>query len=111
MIFLADHIGQRRQKLEWIQTRRSGGKGWIQPNSAQQILLPNAPSIPSHNNVFGYEENEKGELIKQQNSEKVHAGIGVDTVGPGHYQLVKPKKKIPGPVVQWKPAHEIPKKI
>jgi hypothetical protein len=48
-------------------------------------MLPNAPSIPSHNNVFGYEENDKGELIKQQNTELVHAGQGTDTVGPGHY--------------------------
>ena len=74
-------------------------------------MLQNAPSIPSHNNVFGYEENEKGELIKQQNTEIVHAGLGVDTVGPGHYQVAKIKKKIPGPVVQWKAPNEISKKI
>jgi len=27
----------------------------------------NAPSIPSHHNVFGYEENFKGDLIRQTN--------------------------------------------
>jgi hypothetical protein len=30
-------------------------------------MLQNAPSIPSHQNVFGYEENERGELVKQKN--------------------------------------------
>lgn len=74
-------------------------------------MLPNAPSIPSHNNVFGYEENKKGELVKQKNTEIVHMGEGSDTVGPGHYQVAKPKKKITGPVVQWKAPHEISKKI
>jgi len=29
-----------------------------------KVMKPNAPSIPSHNNVFGYEENQRGELIK-----------------------------------------------
>ena len=49
-------------------------------------LLPNPPSIPSHNNVFGYEENAVGELIRQKNTEKVHTGIKEDKVGPGEYQ-------------------------
>jgi hypothetical protein len=33
---------------------------------------PNPPSIPSHENVFGYEENEKGDLIKSKNTDKQH---------------------------------------
>jgi len=52
----------------------------------QQMVLPNAPSIPSHQNVFGYEENQRGELIKQKNQEKVLTGVGIDTAGPGHYE-------------------------
>lgn len=51
------------------------------------VRLPNAPSIPSHNNVFGYEETPNGDLIQQQNPEKVFAGTGADTVGPGHYEI------------------------
>ena len=51
--------------------------------------MTNPPSIPSHNNVFGYEENEKGELVKQNNTEKVHTGVKSDTVGPGNYDVVK----------------------
>ena len=51
--------------------------------------IQNPPSIPSHENVFGYEENDKGELVKQKNSEKVYTGVKKDTVGPGNYEVVK----------------------
>ena len=44
--------------------------------------------------MFGYEENDRGELIKQQNTEQVFTGKGTDTVGPGHYQIAKSKKKV-----------------
>lgn len=52
---------------------------------------PNAPSIPSHDNVFGYEENEKGELIKSKNVDRIngHTGVKSDTVGPGKYDVNK----------------------
>ena len=52
--------------------------------------MQNPPSIPSHNNVFGYEENEHGELLKQQNAEVVYTGVKDDRVGPGKYDVVKP---------------------
>jgi hypothetical protein len=51
------------------------------------LRLPNAPSIPSHNNVYGYEETPEGELIQQQNPEKVFTGTRGDTVGPGQYEV------------------------
>jgi hypothetical protein len=51
--------------------------------------MTNPPSIPSHDNVFGYEENDRGELVKQKNTEKVYAGTKEDTVGPGNYDVVK----------------------
>lgn len=51
------------------------------------LRLPNAPSIPSHNNVFGYEETMDGELIQQQNPEKVYSGSRGDSVGPGQYEM------------------------
>lgn len=56
--------------------------------------LCNAPSIPSHNNVFGYEETAGmgwsevgGELVRQGNPGKVFAGEGKDQIGPGHYEI------------------------
>jgi hypothetical protein len=36
--------------------------------------MHNPPSIPSHEYVFGYEE-ENGELVRQKNTEKVHLGV------------------------------------
>ncbi len=48
----------------------------------------NPPSIPSHNYVFGYEE-ENGELVRQKNTEKVHTGTKSDTVGPGEYEIAR----------------------
>jgi hypothetical protein len=47
--------------------------------------MHNPPSIPSHDFVFGYEE-ENGELVRQKNTEKVHLGTKNDTVGPGEYE-------------------------
>lgn len=64
-------------------------------------MKPNAPSIPSHNNVFGYEENQRGELIKQKNAIKTYKGVGEDRVGPGDYDPnVFPKSA--GPTTEWK---------
>lgn len=52
--------------------------------------MQNPPSIPSHENVFGYEESNTGDLVKQKNTENVHTGVKQDTVGPGEYEVVKP---------------------
>lgn len=49
--------------------------------------MPNPPSIPSHENVFGYEENSHGQLVKQKNTEKVYTGDKGDMVGPGNYEI------------------------
>lgn len=51
----------------------------------QQIVCPAAPSIPSHDNVFGYEEDDKGRLIKQTNQDPHLSGVGDEKAGPGHY--------------------------
>ena len=72
-------------------------------------MLPNPPSIPSHNNVFGYEENEKGELIRQQNTEKVFAGDKEDRVGPGNYE-VETRLATKGPTKWMMPADK-PEKV
>lgn len=49
--------------------------------------------------MFGYEENHRGELVKQSNSEVVLTGVGCDTAGPGSYEVAI-KRKVP--VVEWK---------
>ena len=48
--------------------------------------IHNPPSIPSHDFVFGYEE-ENGELVRQKNNESKHTGVKTDTVGPGEYDI------------------------
>ena len=72
-------------------------------------MLPNPPSIPSHNNVFGYEENEKGELVRQKNTEKTYTGTHEDRVGPGNYEIdnrVNTKGQ-----TKWIQPSEIPDKV
>lgn len=53
--------------------------------------MPNPPSIPSHDNVFGYEEvgpdGSKKKLVRQTNTEKIYAGDQKDSVGPGNYEV------------------------
>lgn len=51
-------------------------------------MMPNPPSIPSHNNVFGYEEDGHGKMVRQKNTEKVYAGDIKDSVGPGNYEIM-----------------------
>lgn len=56
----------------------------------------NAPSIPSHESVFGYAKTEgirqeqiDGEVVRQPGPCKVFTGEGNDRVGPGHYDVKK----------------------
>eukprot|EP00163_Fabomonas_tropica_P007272 TRINITY_DN16_c0_g1_i1.p1 TRINITY_DN16_c0_g1~~TRINITY_DN16_c0_g1_i1.p1 ORF type:complete len:589 (-),score=118.77 TRINITY_DN16_c0_g1_i1:265-2031(-) len=44
-----------------------------------------APSIPSGQQSFGYEENNRGELIPQGGAKKGYEGRGKSAVGPGSY--------------------------
>lgn len=81
--------GQYSQQSNWIKMQKTGPKPeWQMVPWTKQT---NPPSIPSHDNVFGYEENEKGMLIKSKNADKNsgHTGVKNDTVGPGKYDLVK----------------------
>ena len=50
--------------------------------------MQNPPSIPSHNAVFGYNEDDRGQLIRSDGPEKVLTGIGSEQVGPGDYEQV-----------------------
>jgi len=79
--------GQYVAEQPWVKQKRIAPKPeW------QQITwnrMTNPPSIPSHENVFGYEENNNGELVKQRNTEKVHTGVKQDTVGPGEYEVFR----------------------
>lgn len=67
----------------------------------------NPPSIPSHDFVFGYEE-EQGELVRQRNTDNKHTGEKTDTVGPGEYDIPRGLGKSRG-VPQWHPPRQ-PKK-
>lgn len=64
--------------------------------------IVNPPSIPSHQTVFGYEENEKGQLIKQQSNQLGFTGERNDRVGPGDYDVVATTFKQSVGVVPWK---------
>ena len=55
--------GQYHKDSEWVK-RKTSNSQWSAGIQQQHALLPNPPSIPSHNNVFGYEENGRGELIR-----------------------------------------------
>ena len=59
----------------------------------------NPPSIPSHNYVYGYEEDLHGKLIQQKNTEPVHTGLKNDNVGPGQYELEL--KKVQKGTTKW----------
>lgn len=76
-----------------------------QPGSRSGPKIINPPSIPSHQTVFGYEENLKGQLIKQQSNLIGFTGERNDRVGPGDYDLSKApnvvNRNVTG-VVQWK---------
>ena len=80
--------GQYNKEGSWVKPTNTGPKPEWQKVTWNK--MPNPPSIPSHENIFGYEENQKGELIKQANPEKVFTGVKNDTVGPGNYDVVKP---------------------
>jgi hypothetical protein len=68
---------------------------------SDKTMKSNAPSIPSHNNVYGYEENNNGELVRQKNAIKTYKGVGVDRVGPGDYDPNSFSKSA-GPLTEWK---------
>jgi hypothetical protein len=72
-------------------------------------MMPNPPSIPSHNNVFGYEENDQGQLIRQTNAEKTYAGDKKDSVGPGNYEAPQIKKNTG--TTKWVPPSQKNQKI
>lgn len=68
-----------------------GGAGPLKPDQLHQVpwnKQHNPPSIPSHDFVFGYEE-DNGELVRQRNNDKVHTGVKNDTVGPGEYEIAR----------------------
>jgi len=95
--------GQYYKESEWTRKRQTE-QGWKKESTAP-VFNPNPPSIPSHNYVFGYEENAHGVLISQKNTEQVHTGVKTDTVGPGEYELTL-KKQTKGPTRWVKPSNK-----
>ncbi|CAI2359206.1 unnamed protein product [Moneuplotes crassus] len=86
----------------WIKQVKPVPKAHFQP--IQWERPPNAPSIPSHENVFGYEETKAGVLKKQKNPEKVTTGVKEDRVGPGQYELPNGISTNKKGAIQWKKA-------
>lgn len=52
-------------------------------NVPPQARISNPPSIPSHENVFGYESTNEGMLIRKANPDEYYSGKNNDTIGPG----------------------------
>ena len=74
------------------------------------LKMQSPPSIPSHDNVFGYEEANNGMLIKQSNPDSIFRGEKGDTIGPGQYDIngVFAKSKTKGLNWQrWKSKRDI----
>ncbi|KAJ9511230.1 hypothetical protein QJQ45_017185 [Haematococcus lacustris] len=89
----------------------SEGNVWLKnthhyraPPSKQRLVFDrttSAPSIPSKDQSYGYEEGQAGMLIQQKPTEPMYTGVGRDKVGPGSYDVINSGPK-PGPkVVQW----------
>lgn len=51
----------------------------------ERVHVP--PSIPTTEQSYGYEENGRGELVRQAAPTKVYKGLPSDSIGPGHYSL------------------------
>ena len=65
-------------------------KNMKRSNSEQKFTkIQNPPSIPSHLSVYGYEENEMGQLIKQKSNQVGFTGEKHDKVGPGDYEITQ----------------------
>lgn len=75
--------------------------------------IVNPPSIPSHMNIFGYDENEQGQLIKQTSNLIGFTGNSDDHVGPGDYDVghVKSLGQSHSGVVAWKKPTQQPHSI
>jgi len=84
----------------WVKNAKKTSKAHSQ--QFQWERPPNAPSIPSHESVFGYEETKSGILKKQKNPEKVITGIKEDRVGPGQYELPNSIAGSKKGTIQWK---------
>ena len=80
-----------------------------------RIKVLNPPSIPSHMNKFGYDENEQGHLIKQAAGMIGFTGIADDKAGPGDYDPESGHKMLKrtstGGVTSWKQPQEPPATI
>lgn len=94
--------GRYDPEENWVKNGKNAPKAHFQ--AIQWERPPNAPSIPSHDNVFGYEETKAGVLKKQKNPEKVTTGVKEDRVGPGQYELPNALANTKKGTVQWKKA-------
>ena len=80
--------------------------------------MQNPPSIPSHNAVYGYNEDDRGRLIRSDGPDKMLTGMGEEKVGPGEYEIngkatskgvTKWHKDSSNPVLEKKKAKDVVK--
>ena len=86
------------------------GKGLDATNNLFKSKM-NPPSIPSHKNIYGYDEDDRGQLIKQQAISVGFSGLKNDKVGPGDYDptaAMNMLRRSQNGVVPWKQATEKP---
>ncbi len=66
-------------------------------------------SIPAKNNAFGYDYDEYGNLVKNEDPlrDKKFNGNKIDSVGPGNYEIVKDKDWVKKGTLAWSknPSH------
>ena len=75
--------------------------------------IVNPPSIPSHLNIYGYDVNETGHLIKQSSNLVGFSGNQNDQVGPGDYDMAHLKSlgQSHSGIVAWKKPTQHPNSI
>jgi len=75
----------------------------LRKNFLASINKNKVESIPSKNNWFGYDYNENGDLVKNNDpfKEKKYLGIKGSSVGPGNYDVVKDKDWFKKGVMHW----------
>lgn len=79
--------------------RPSSGKNMHAAHGINWVKVATAPSIPTVQQSYGYEEGPNGTLVLQSTPYRGHTGVGFDKPGPGEYvpsdRLVKPARHAP----------------
>jgi len=94
--------GQYTPSLSWTKRNRAkrASTACSSSSKVKWVRVPSAPSIPGRSDQYGYEENERGGLVKQPPPVEGHSGTKGNTVGPGMYRVerVPPRSRTRGAV-------------